>query len=158
MTIPNLFKAIYGNRVPGTPSNVSHDEVIKIFTDTLNSLGPEVNTYPPLLAGSPSHARKHALGIHDNNLGKWGQKRRKTSSIETEVASSVSGNHIWIAVSGEEILARSASRGRRSCHASTSRSGASGKIVMTILHYNVLHSRNCWVDMYPLASLYSDQQ
>jgi hypothetical protein len=127
--VRHLFKAIYGNRFPGTPSNVSHDEIIQIFTDTLDSLAPEValpNTYRPLLASSP-RTRKHSLGIHDNYLGKWNQKKRKTSSIENGVASSVSGNNIWIAVSGEEILSRSASRGRRGRHASASRSGRAAR-------------------------------
>ena len=109
--ISRLYKAIYGDRFPGTPSNVSHDEVIQIFTDTLDSLAPEAassNTYRPLLASSPSHTRKHSLGIHDNNLGKWNQKRQRTSSIDTGVTSSE--NNVWVAVSGDH----SVSRGRTS--------------------------------------------
>jgi hypothetical protein len=137
--VRQLFKAIYGN-LPGTPSKVTHAEIIKIFTDTLDTLAPEVassNTYRPLLTNSPSHRRKHSLGIHDNNLGKWDQKKRRTSSIDTGsisgidtssisgvdtgvtspipgvesgVTSSASGRNVWVTVSGDHA----------STHASTS--------------------------------------
>ena len=53
--IRNIFKAIYGNRRPGTPSDVSHDTIIDIFTEALDGLAPEVplpNNFRPLLASS----------------------------------------------------------------------------------------------------------
>lgn len=121
-----LYKAIYGDRYPGCPSNVSHEEIIQIFNDTLVTLTPEAassNTYRPLLASSPSQARKHSLGIHNNNLTKWNRKKQRTSSIEeTRVTSSISGNNLWVAVSGDHSVSRgrtsqsraSGSRGRRS--------------------------------------------
>ena len=52
--ILDLFNAIYSS--PGVPTPVSHDEVIKIFTKTLDTLHPETTSIPnfePLLVTSP---------------------------------------------------------------------------------------------------------
>jgi hypothetical protein len=118
----NMCRAIYGDRKPGSPSNVSHDEIIKIFTDTLDTLAPEAalpNTYQPLLTSSPFDTRKRSLGIHDGR-GRLGQKKLKSSGAETGDVESSETN--WAVVSGHNTLTTSSNRGRRG-HASTSQSG-----------------------------------
>jgi len=64
--IVKLFHVIYS--YPITPTPVSHDEVIEIFTETLNALPHEatpMHKFEPLLVNSALRVRKHSLGIHN---------------------------------------------------------------------------------------------
>lgn len=106
--ILKIFQAMY--RMPGCyTSNVSHETIIQIFTETLDTLPHEAalpNTFRPLLVDSPPEMRKRSLGIHDNSYGIRRQKKQKSTSGDPGVGSSQ-----WAVVSGN--TASTSSGGRR---------------------------------------------
>jgi hypothetical protein len=117
--VGKLLKAMYSS--PGTPAPVSHDVVIKIFDETLQSLPREpIISVPfePLSAGSPSRVRKLSLGIHDNHLGRM-QKKFKSSGGNTlagHMSSSTGGADLSNSVASHDTVATSSrGGGRRAC-------------------------------------------
>jgi protein kinase-like protein len=60
------------------PPEISHDDIIQIFDDTLKDL-PAVDRIPTPSSG-PSRQRKRSLGIHDNSLYFSRLKKTRTNS------------------------------------------------------------------------------
>jgi serine/threonine protein kinase len=127
--ITKLFKTIYSH--PGTPKPVTHDEVIKIFTEMLDILPHETTSIPvyePLSASSPSRFQKHSLGIHDRSLSGV-QKKQKYLSRDAKVSEPSNSN--WALIFGNSAASgRESTQGTSRSHSSRSRwSGRSGQSV-----------------------------
>ena len=118
--VMKLFKEIYGQNPPGVPKPITHDRMIEIFTETLNSLPPHEPQFQlPSVTSSP-RVRKISLGIHDKGLGPL-QKKQKTISREAK-ASQVSSSN-WMVVSGDNAMA---SQGDGASGTTSSRTNTTG--------------------------------
>jgi hypothetical protein len=126
--VMKLNNAIYSS--PGVPRPVSHDKMIEIFTETLDSLPHETASIPAfesLTVTSYSRARKHSLGIHDRNLQKKSRtlSRDATKASESEPSGSNS-NWAIIPNNGATSGQPGRSRGSRGRKSRSGRSGVSG--------------------------------
>jgi len=120
--ITKLFREMYIN-YPGTPSPISHEKMIEIFTETLNDLPHENNPIPdfiPLSVSSSSRVRKISLGIHDRGLGPLLKKKKSSRDANWTV---ISDNNAASGSAGRSIGEGSARRSRKS------RSGRSSQSV-----------------------------
>jgi hypothetical protein len=127
--IRKLFKEIYTD-TPGIPRPISHDKMIEIFTEALDTLPHETISIPkfePLSVTSSSRVRKLSLGIHDKGLGPI-QKKRK--SLSRDGKASQASNSNWMVVSGGDAAASGEGGARtRGARGSGSRKSRSGQTV-----------------------------
>jgi serine/threonine protein kinase len=124
--ILKLFNEIYTD-TPGIPRPVSHDKMIEIFTETLDTLPHETISNPnfqPLLVTSSSLVRKLSLGIHDKALGPI-HKRKKNSSRDAKASHATNSN--WTVISGNNANATASGEESARTRGSGSRKSRSGR-------------------------------